>query len=114
MRVKDYVLIAAVIGCIFLFYQNENKSLIIEQKKSVIEEHENTIRNLNESITKYREQEKRSIEKLKEMERQMVTVHRQLNRYKERQDVVFAKPRLVERLEQKALDKFFDEVESYE
>ena len=33
-----------------------------------------------------------------------------INKYKNREDVVYAKPGLVERLEQKALDSFFDEV----
>lgn len=34
----------------------------------------------------------------------------ELIKYRNRQDVVFKKPGLVQRMEQKALDKFFDEV----
>lgn len=33
-----------------------------------------------------------------------------INKYKNREDVVYAKPGLVEKLEQKELDKFFEEV----
>lgn len=34
----------------------------------------------------------------------------QINKYKGRQDIVFAKPKLVERLEQRAMQDFFDKV----
>lgn len=34
----------------------------------------------------------------------------EINKFKNREDVVYKKPGLVEKLEQKALDKFFDEV----
>lgn len=36
----------------------------------------------------------------------------EINQYKGRQDTVYAKPGLVERLEQKALDEFFNEVQN--
>lgn len=49
---------------------------------------------------------------LADLRASLVQKNVEINQYKGRQDVVYAKPGLVERLEQKALDKFFTEVEN--
>ncbi|QAY02178.1 hypothetical protein VspSw1_110 [Vibrio phage VspSw_1] len=49
---------------------------------------------------------------LSDLRKSLVQKNEEINQYKGRQDVVYAKPGLVERLEQKALDKFFTEVEN--
>ena len=46
----------------------------------------------------------------KALQTELDTKTKQMRRYKDRQDVVFKKPGLVQLKEQKALDKFFDEV----
>lgn len=50
--------------------------------------------------------------RLSDLRKSLVQKNEEINQYKGRQDVVYAKPGLVERLEQKALDKFFTEVEN--
>ncbi|AGN30136.1 PseT.3 [Vibrio phage nt-1] len=118
---KLYILLAVaaiVIGSIgYLKYQNVSLEKDVAQQATVIENLTNDNERLSETIKLknktiedwrlvYEEQTKFRSDLQKELDQKNNTIEK----YKARQDVVFAKPGLVQRLEQKALDKFFDEV----
>ncbi len=64
----------------------------------------------NDALDQWREvYEEQSLYR-KALQTELDTKTKQMRRYKDRQDVVFKKPGLVQLKEQKALDKFFDEV----
>lgn len=81
----------------------ESKTLELDSAKIKID-------NLYSDIRKTDYLRLKTEQKYKESQYALNEKSKELRKYKDRQSTVFAKPTLVQRLEQKALDKYFDEV----
>lgn len=118
---KLYVLAAIaviVIGSIgYLKYENVSleRDLVtqtseVERLTGENERLEATVKQKNQTIEDWRVVYEEQLTFRENLQSTLDEKNNTIERYKARQDVVFQKPGLVQRLEQKALDKFFDEV----
>ncbi len=118
---KLYVLAAIaviVIGSIgYLKYENVSleRDLVtqtaeVERLTGENERLEATVKQKNQTIEDWRVVYEEQLTFRDNLQSKLDEKNNTIERYKARQDVVFQKPGLVQRLEQKALDKFFDEV----
>lgn len=122
-QIKLYIIIALVV-CTMGFmgyqqYQIHNHEITITEQQNNITKLEssnteltNRASYLKNIIAKHQSISADYKKILKKDRKILLEKERQLRRYKDRQDVVFKKPKLVQRLEQKALDKFFTEIEN--
>ena len=78
-----------------LVSSNESMSFQIATEKATIVEHTRLEQQTNEALSL--------------LGQELQETNRTLNRYKDRQNIVFKKPGLVQIKEQKALDKFFED-----
>ncbi|QNJ54625.1 hypothetical protein vBValMR10Z_84 [Vibrio phage vB_ValM_R10Z] len=118
---KIYVLLAVAavfIGSIgYLKYENVSleKDLVtqtaeVERLTGDNERLQTTIKNKNLTIDQWRSVYREQEQYRKTLQTELDKLTATIDTYKSRQDIVFQKPGLVQIKEQKALDKFFDEV----
>ncbi|AGB07094.1 hypothetical protein phiST2_0334 [Vibrio phage phi-ST2] len=109
---------AVFIGSIgYLKYENVSleKDLVtqtaeVERLTGDNERLQTTIKNKNLTIDQWRSVYREQEQYRKTLQTELDKLTATIDTYKSRQDIVFQKPGLVQIKEQKALDKFFDEV----
>ncbi|BAV81186.1 hypothetical protein [Vibrio phage VCPH] len=115
--VKNYLIIgllAALAGVGFMWKDAQHTATELESKlkqeqmysSGLVQE----IGEANYTLSRQREVAVTLNNKIDTLEASLTSKIKEINQYKGRQHVVYAKPGLVERMEQKALDKFFDGV----
>lgn len=91
-------------------------SLVLEERIAYLNDEATRasamINNYKQTLAEHRTLESLYKESISTLTKESNAKSAEIRKYRNRQDIVFAKPGLVERLEQKALDNFFAEVEN--
>ncbi len=120
-KYKIYFIFAAILASVltigYLKVQNiglEKNIVSLDAEVAVLTEDKTRLQTLiegkNDTIAEWRDVYFEQSVYRKALQFELDTTTATLERYKSRQDVVFKKPGLVQIKEQRALDKFFDEV----
>lgn len=119
LKISLGLLLAASATAGWFALQHSRAETALAEKTAKIESLQLDLSAANQALVQAKSRENRLYDlqvdyenRLSDLRKSLVQKNEEINQYKGRQDVVYAKPGLVERLEQKALDKFFTEVEN--